>query len=117
MSSERLGDRSRPPRPTDEPAPTPARQDRQGSQRKKGQDRAPTEHKEEKKVRALSPTDIGPPMPQSSYRELKKEAFAKYHPAKSGPIAGGVGRGGRGQPNMGARMGALLEKIKRDRTN
>ena len=62
---------------------------------------------QERKVRALSPSDIGPPMPQHSYRELKKEAFAKYHAPSSGK--------GRGQPNMGARMGALLEKIKRDR--
>lgn len=102
-----------------------------------------------RKVRALSPGDIGPPMPQSSLRDLKKEAFQKYHPARPAPSAvkaglrnvsgasdtarnsaGGFGgslarvfsgastggRGGRrGQPNMAARMGALLEQIKHDR--
>lgn len=78
-----------------------------------------------KEVRALSPADVGPPMPLSSFREMKKEAFSKYHDPKrkhggGQPIAlGGArgpgGRGPRGQPNMGARMGALLEKIKRDR--
>lgn len=78
-----------------------------------------------RKVRALSPTDVGPPMPLSSFREMKKEAFSKYHDPKRkhgagepfGPGAsrGSGGRGPRGQPNMGARMGALLEKIKRDR--
>lgn len=95
-----------------------------------------------RKVRALSPGDIGPPMPQSSLIELKKEAFAKYHSphSRSTSATTGVGRGGgrsvsggstrstgssglfggggggkKGQPNMGARMGLLLEKIKRDR--
>lgn len=83
-------------------------------------------------VRALSPGDIGPPMPQSSLKELKKEAFAKYHPAQSrsttvsargsgrsvsgGSIGSSATGGKRGQPNMGARMGFLLEKIKRDRS-
>lgn len=83
------------------------------------------------KIRALDVGDIGPPMPQTSYRELKKEAFSKYHPKRldptpirhgqsTGGIGGfggssGQGRGGRGQPNMGARMGVLLEKIKRDK--
>ncbi len=87
--------------------------------------------KEPKKVRALSPSDIGAPMPQSSFLQLKKEAFKKYHPppaAKSGgrsvsagsakPGSSGFGFGGfggRGQPNMGARMNVLLEKIKRDK--
>lgn len=98
-----------------------------------------------RKVRALSPSDISAPMPQTSLRELKKEAFKKYHPARqhssaslrvaptaaaahahgtrravsagstlSGPP--GAGKGMRGQPNMAARMGVLLEKIKRDKT-
>ena len=48
-------------------------------------------------------------MPQTSLRELKKEAYRKYHP-------GGGGGAPRAQPNMGARMGVLLEKIKRDKT-
>ncbi|WVR05447.1 hypothetical protein IAU60_002463 [Kwoniella sp. DSM 27419] len=63
--------------------------------------------------------------PKSSFRTLKKEAFSKYHRPKdaaqssvrnsssAGPASRGS-RGPRGQPNMGARMGALLEKIKRD---
>lgn len=81
------------------------------------------------RVRALSPSAIGPPMPITSLRTLKKEAFSKYHaprrrdegvrPAGGGRGGGATvtaaGRGGRGQPNMGARMGALLEKIRRDR--
>ena len=94
-----------------------------------------------RKVRALSPSDISAPMPQTSFRELKKEAFRKYHPARqhssaaapqthaagrrtvsgashashvSGPP--GAGKAMRGQPNMAARMGVLLEKIKRDKT-
>ena len=55
-----------------------------------------------------------------SMRDIKKEAFSKRYPPN--PVAretvggrGGriAGRGGRGQPNMGARMGALLEQIKR----
>ncbi|RSH93834.1 hypothetical protein EHS25_006483 [Saitozyma podzolica] len=80
------------------------------------------------RARALSPSAIGPPMPITSLRTLKKEAFSKYHAPRrrddgvrpagagggGGPTTGG-GRGGRGQPNMGARMGALLEKIRRDR--
>ena len=103
-----------------------------------------------RKVRALSPGDIGPPMPMDNLRELKKEAFKKYHPAKPAPSAKGASRsvsgasdttrnsaggfggslarvfsgasgssaGGtrKGQPNMAARMGALLEQIKRDRS-
>jgi hypothetical protein len=66
-------------------------------------------------------------MPITSLRTLKKEAFSKYHaprrrdegvrPGGGGGVVGGGrgGRGGKGQPNMGARMGALLEKIRRDR--
>ena len=80
--------------------------------------------KEEKKVRALSPSDVGPPMPQESFRQLKKEAFSKYHPpppsrgAASGSSGSGFGgfAGRKGQPNMGARMNVLLEKIKRDKS-
>ncbi|WWC69157.1 uncharacterized protein I206_103093 [Kwoniella pini CBS 10737] len=66
-----------------------------------------------KKVRALSPSP-SPSAPseqgeKKSYRDVKKEAFSKFHR----PRDTGIGRGGRkGQPNMGARMGALLEKIK-----
>ena len=71
------------------------------------------------KVRALSPQDIGPPMPQTSLRQLKKEAFAKYHPSRASGNGSnsGMGQGGkgRGQPNMGARMGMLLERIKREK--
>lgn len=64
------------------------------------------------KVRALSPSP--PPSapssePKPSLRTLKKEGFSKYHRAKD---ATGLSKG-RGQPNMGARMGVLLEKIKR----
>ena len=54
-------------------------------------------------------------MPQTSLRELKKEAFARYHSPRTEGVGGGMGRGGRGQPNMGARMGVLLERIKRDK--
>jgi hypothetical protein len=46
---------------------------------------------------------------QPSLRDIKKEAQRKHHT----PTAGGGGRGGRGQPNMGARMDVLLEAIKR----
>ncbi|KIR59747.1 hypothetical protein I314_04179 [Cryptococcus bacillisporus CA1873] len=64
------------------------------------------------KVRALSPSP--PPSapssePKPSIRTLKKEGFSKYHRAKD---TTGLSKG-RGQPNMGARMGVLLEKIKR----
>ncbi|WVF71891.1 hypothetical protein IAT40_006701 [Kwoniella sp. CBS 6097] len=70
-----------------------------------------------------------PSTASSSFRTLKKEAFSKFHRPRendhrptyssAGRGAGGGGNGGgrggmRGQPNMGARMGALLEKIKRD---
>ncbi|KIR54104.1 hypothetical protein I315_03160 [Cryptococcus gattii Ru294] len=63
-------------------------------------------------VRALSPSP--PPSapssePKPSIRTLKKEGFSKYHRAKD---TTGLSKG-RGQPNMGARMGVLLEKIKR----
>jgi hypothetical protein len=64
---------------------------------------------------------------QPSLRGMKKEAFAKRYPpnhtairggpvgrGRGGPIGGGGGGyGKRGQPNMGARMGVLLEAIKR----
>lgn len=92
-------------------------------------------------------------MPETDLRQLKREAYSKYHPPSgsgggrtsgsgggmmrsdggvrsntggvgrnSGPPGlGGVfgfGNGGkvRGQPNMGARMGVLLEQIQRDRS-
>jgi hypothetical protein len=48
-----------------------------------------------------------------SMRDMKKEAHVKRAlPAARGASYGG-GRGGKGQPNMGARMGVLLEAIKR----
>ncbi|WVO14180.1 hypothetical protein L204_101811 [Cryptococcus depauperatus] len=65
------------------------------------------------KARALSPSP--PPTTSSneskpSIRQLRKESFGKYHRPKDS-----IGlMKGRGQPNMGARMGVLLEKIKRD---
>jgi hypothetical protein len=67
----------------------------------------------QRSVRALSPSDVGPPLSQTSLRSLKREAFAKYHP----PPVNRLGRAGsgRGQPNLGARMNVLLETIKRDK--
>lgn len=58
---------------------------------------------------------------QRSLRDIKKEAFSKRYPPNAARASeaierrgGRIGsRGGRGQPNMGARMGALLEQIKR----
>lgn len=55
---------------------------------------------------------------QRSMRDLKKEAFSKRYPpnnaARGLAMVGNTRRqGGRAQPNMGARMGALLEQIKR----
>lgn len=86
------------------------------------------------KSRALSPPPISHPMPLTELRQLKKEAYAKYHPPRPSTVLGSrtvsagsaysgktaLGSGywrdrGKGQPNMGARMGVLLEKIKRDR--
>lgn len=88
-----------------------------------------------RKQRALSPIPISHPMPITELRQLKKDAYTKYHPPNavrsvSGQSAGsgtnsrsglgglfGFASGGksRGQPNMGARMGVLLEQIQRDR--
>lgn len=53
--------------------------------------------------------------PKRSMRDMKKEAFSKRYPMNSsGRSVGSLdGRKGRGQPNMGARMGVLLEQIKR----
>ncbi|WRT67434.1 uncharacterized protein IL334_004405 [Kwoniella shivajii] len=71
-----------------------------------------------KKVRALSPEPILASTPndngepKKSFRDLKKEAFSKYHKPKPDPAYAGGMKGKRGQPNMGARMGLLLEKIK-----
>lgn len=50
-----------------------------------------------------------------SMRDLKKEAFSKRYPVNGGSrqAASADGRRPRGQPNMGARMGVLLEQIKR----
>lgn len=82
------------------------------------------------RVRALSPLTVSHPMPLTELRQLKKEAFAKYHPPRPGPgdrsrtvsaasvstaRPGPMGKGGRGQPNMAARMGVLLERIKSGR--
>ena len=66
------------------------------------------------KRRALSSQDIGNPMPQTSLRELKKEAYKKYHRNPSTGFGGGRGRSGGSQPNLGARMGVMLEKMRRD---
>ncbi|KAK4688118.1 hypothetical protein P7C73_g2007, partial [Tremellales sp. Uapishka_1] len=68
--------------------------------------------------------EVGSEKEAVSFRTMKKEAFSKYHPRKTASthqthqnLGGNGGRGGgRGQPNMGARMGVLLEQIKRDRT-
>jgi hypothetical protein len=101
-----------------------------------------------KRQRALSPIPISDPMPITDLRQLKKDAYSKYHPPTSASSGGrmapggsmtrsggtgiggtlrsggtglggmfGFGNGGkvRGQPNMGARMGVLLEQIQRDR--
>ncbi|WWC60803.1 uncharacterized protein I303_103379 [Kwoniella dejecticola CBS 10117] len=92
----------------------------------RSRDRPPYKDKVElpKKVKALSPSP--PPTTGSdqaekkSFREVKKEAFSKFHRPRDNAVSAGVGGGGgsggrggkRGQPNMGARMGALLEKIK-----
>ena len=68
---------------------------------------------------------------EKSLRDLTKEAYSwtSLHNYKSNPLNGGRGRGrgcgkssqrvlrggrGHGQPNMKLRMGAMLEKIKRD---
>ena len=69
--------------------------------------------------RALSPSDIGAAMELSELKILKEKAYAK--PSRTiagnrGRVAqGGSVRGSRGQPNMGARMGVLLEQIKAGR--
>jgi hypothetical protein len=67
--------------------------------------------------RALSPSDIGPPMALTELKALKEKAYAKpTRPAETGRVAqGGMVRGAKGQPNMGARMGVLLERIKAGR--
>jgi hypothetical protein len=75
---------------------------------------------EPSRTRALSPPT--PPAKESttSLRTIKREAFAKHHPSRVGsapymkakPLQADQ-RGRKGQPNMGARMGALLEQIKR----
>ena len=65
------------------------------------------------------------PTDSPSLRDLNKEAYSQssLHRFKSNPLKRGrgssvQGRGGgsrgRGQPNMKLRMGAMLEKIKRD---
>ncbi|ORY30001.1 hypothetical protein BCR39DRAFT_530546 [Naematelia encephala] len=87
-----------------------------------GEDREPLPPTAAGRTRALSPSAIGHPEPlaNESLRTMKKEAFSKYHPNRrpDGMVNGGFGAGrGKGQPNMGARMGVLLEKIRRDRTS
>lgn len=70
--------------------------------------------------RALSPSVVGPPMPLAELAALKKEAYAprRRDAAVAGSVGGMVrsGNGGSGkrggQPNMGAKMGLLLERIK-----
>lgn len=71
--------------------------------------------------RALSPTPTAPES-TSSLRTVKREAFAKHHPSKVGSAPYSKARplkvdqkGRKGQPNMGARMGALLEQIQREK--
>lgn len=69
--------------------------------------------------RALSPSDIGAPMVLSELKILKEKAYAKSSRPTAGDrgrvAQGGSVRGSRGQPNMGARMGVLLEQIKAGR--
>lgn len=119
MDSSRLGDGSR--RRGEKDSPETVKTRRKGKQRA-GENEDDVETREEsRRTRALSPRTIGPPMPQTSLRELKKEAFARYHAPRAaaglgpGKAEGGRGRGGGGQPNMGARMAVLLERIKRDK--
>lgn len=63
------------------------------------------------KTVASNPGIETPAERQRSMRDIKKEAFSKRFPSNNGTNAGG--RRGKSQPNMGARMGALLEQIKR----
>jgi hypothetical protein len=62
---------------------------------------------------------------EDSLRDMTREAYSRssLHTYKSDPLRRSRGRGtrgtgeigrGRGQPNMKLRMGAMLEKIKRD---
>ena len=120
MESTRLSDGARRRQKVDDEAMTGARRDGTGEERSTAHEEEGLERwerKEPARARALSPSNIGPPMPQTSMRELKKQAFARYHSprseSRSREARGGVT--GKGQPNMGARMGALLERIKRDK--
>ncbi|KAK8869532.1 hypothetical protein IAR55_000098 [Kwoniella newhampshirensis] len=100
--------------------PSPSKRSRPDTQRS-GQETQPPKPK----VRALSPsppprrtatTTTTTPMPgaeKPSFRQIKREAFSKYHKPREAPTSSTRG-GKRGQPNMGARMGALLEKIRMD---
>ena len=87
----------------------------------------PQTEREGPRGRPASKTEEAVDEKQPSLRGLKKEAFAKRYPpnhtairggfaarGRGGPVGGGAGGyGKRGQPNMGARMGVLLEAIKR----
>lgn len=91
----------------------PERNGKASKGREERRERKPYERPEGKKpsgpprVRALSRSPPPAALPAraaaAEFREKKREAFAKKH----------VGRA-KGQPNMAARMGVLLEKIKRD---
>ncbi|OCF32029.1 hypothetical protein I316_06185 [Kwoniella heveanensis BCC8398] len=134
-------DGARPYRKRDDPGQNRRQQHQRGGERGRpphlSTSSLETDPKPQPRVRALSlsPPPLASTAPDStdsatsSFRTLKKEAFSKYHrprdtdpkiahksSAASGGYTGASGRGGapRGQPNMGARMGALLEKIKRD---
>jgi len=118
MESSRLGDGSRRRGERGE------HQDGAVKGRRKGKERPVDGEKDVEKpherrtrpTRALSPSDVGPPLPQTSLRELKKQAFARYQPLRTGDAGDGLrGERGKGQPDMGARMGVLLERIKRDK--
>ncbi|WWD16206.1 hypothetical protein CI109_100632 [Kwoniella shandongensis] len=97
--------------------PAPRSENRPQSQ---SQSQRPTQPPKPK-VRALSPSPPPSANPsattesKTSFRQIKREAFSKYHKPKDVPTVASYGGGKRGQPNMGARMGALLEKIKMDK--
>jgi hypothetical protein len=73
------------------------------------------------RTRALSPIPITSES-TASLRTVKRDAFAKHHPSKVGSAPYSKARplkvdqkGRKGQPDMGARMGALLEQIQREK--
>lgn len=72
-----------------------------------------------RKTVQTEPEPTLPPTPQRSLREMHQEAYssASLHTFKAKPLQSKPARGhGRGQPNMKLRMGAMLEKIKREYT-